>query len=236
MPRHVRRLWLVKTAPILAALAGPVAAQEKAPALPSAREMAEAREDVWGGAAIRQPGGPSFEFYKDLLPPLRYVNTAFRHYPIVLSAPGAAVKARWVSNGSALNALADKPPMWREVGTPVRFLVGEPPEPFGDDPGRLDGPRYDSGFLPIVQAAYQAGPSRVAQEAFAAVRGPLLEHGAVFLKFAAVGAPAAVAARVEHDRPLHAEKGSIRDDRGVLVLFDPAWQWDPSRKELRARV
>jgi hypothetical protein len=236
MPRLGPRHRLVTTAPLLAALAGTVSAQEKDPGLPTAGEMAKAREDVWGEAAIRQPGGPSFEFYKDLLPPLRYVNTLFRHYPIVLSAPGAAVKARWVSNGSALNARADKPPMWREVGTPVRFLVGEPPEPFGDDPGRLDGPRYESGSLPIVRASYRAGPTRVDHEAFAAVREPLLEHGAVLLKFAAVGPPAAVAARVEHDRPLLAEKGSLRDDRGILALFDAAWEWDPSRKELRARV
>src|SRR5688572_20656810 len=71
--------------------------------LPSPRQMADAREDVWGEAAIRHPGGPSYEFFKDLLPPLRYVNTAFKHYPIVLSAPGGAVKARWVSNGSGVN-------------------------------------------------------------------------------------------------------------------------------------
>src|SRR5947209_17156692 len=85
--------------------------------LPSPQEMAAAREDVWAEAAIRQPGGPSYEFFRDLLPPLRYVNTAFRHYPITLSAPAAAVKARWVSNGSGVNLRADKPPMWREVGT-----------------------------------------------------------------------------------------------------------------------
>src|SRR5579871_6724101 len=83
--------------------------------VPSPQEMAAAREDVWAEAAIRQPGGPSYEFFKDLLPPLRYVNTAFRHYPIVLSAPAAAVKARWVSNGSGVNLRADKPPMWREI-------------------------------------------------------------------------------------------------------------------------
>src|SRR4051794_1847750 len=74
--------------------------------LPTAREMAAAHRDVWGEAALRQPGGPSYEFFRDLLPPLRYVNTAFRHYPLVLSAPSAPVKARWVSNGSAVNARA----------------------------------------------------------------------------------------------------------------------------------
>ena len=69
----------------------PSVADPPAEPLPTPREMAAAREDVWGEAAIRAPGGPSYEFFRDLLPPLRYVNTAFRHYPIVLSAPGAPV-------------------------------------------------------------------------------------------------------------------------------------------------
>src|SRR5207237_7865594 len=98
--------------------------------LPSVREMVDAREDVWGEAAIRQPGGPSYEFFRDLLPPLRYVNTDFRHYPIVLSAPGAGIKARWISNGSAVNARANKKPMWREVGFSVTFHVGDRDERF----------------------------------------------------------------------------------------------------------
>src|SRR5262245_2640971 len=100
-------------------LAGPGFGTEP---LPTPAEMAAARRDVWGEAAPRQPDGPSYEFFRDLLPPVRYVNTDFRHYPLVLSAPGAAVKARWVSNGSAVNARANKKPMWREVGTPVHFL------------------------------------------------------------------------------------------------------------------
>src|SRR5262245_4670965 len=120
--------------------------------LPTPKEMAEATADVWGEAALRQPDGPSYEFLEDLLPPVRYVNTDFRHYPIVLSAPAAAVKARWVSNGSAVNARANKKPMWREVGVPVSFRVGDRGEPFGDDLDRLDGPRYADGWLPVVRA------------------------------------------------------------------------------------
>jgi hypothetical protein len=38
-------------------------ADETAKRLPSAREMAEARQDVWGEAALRQPGEPSYEFF-----------------------------------------------------------------------------------------------------------------------------------------------------------------------------
>src|SRR5437763_13237203 len=132
-----------------------VAAARAEPPLPSPREMADAREDVWAEAAIRQPGGPSYEFFRDLLPPLRYVNTSFRHYPVVLSAPAAPVKARWVSNGSGVNLRADKPPMWYEFGTPVRFFAGG--EPFGDDPARTTGPRYADGWLPIVRVSYTVG-------------------------------------------------------------------------------
>src|SRR5690349_4818821 len=128
--------------------------------------MADAREDVWGEAAIRAPGGPSYEFFRDLLPPLRYANTAFRHYPIVLSAPLAPVKARFVSNGSGINLRADKPPMWKEPGIPVSFFVGETPEPFGADIERLDGPVYAGGWLPVVHVGYTAGGVAYRQAAF----------------------------------------------------------------------
>ena len=57
--------------------------------LPTLDEALAARQDVWGLAAMAQPNGPSYEFFARLLPPLRYVNAAFRHYPIVLSAPNA---------------------------------------------------------------------------------------------------------------------------------------------------
>src|SRR5438876_1123758 len=123
----------------LACGAVPGADPGMAPQLPTPAEMAAARTDVWGDAAARQADGPSYEFFKDLLPPLRYVNTDFRHYPIVLGAPAAPVKARWVSNGSAVNARADKKPMWREAGFPVLFRVGHKAETFGDDLERLDG-------------------------------------------------------------------------------------------------
>src|SRR5262249_41574387 len=131
--------------------------QRPTASLPSVQEMAAALQDVWGEAALRQPDGPSYEFFKDLLPPLRYVNTAFRHYPIVLRALWAAVRAGWVRNGSAVNARADKKPMWKEVGFPVHFQVGEPARPFGEDLEQLDGPHYAGGYLPIVQTAYTQG-------------------------------------------------------------------------------
>lgn len=130
---------LVCVAAVLAALVPALAQPPRPKELPTPREMAVAREDVWGEAAIRAPGGPSYEFFRDLLPPLRYTNAAFKHYPIVLSAPLSPVKARWVSNGSGVNLRADKPPMWKEAGTPVAFFVGEKEEAFGADVERLNG-------------------------------------------------------------------------------------------------
>ena len=121
--------WVLLTA--LAPLAIAVAAQGEPVALlsvdrdfPSVQEMIDARTDVWGEAARRQPNGASYEFFKDLLPPLRWVNTDFRHYPIVLSAPRSPHKTRLVSNGGAVNARANKPPMWYEQGVPVALLRG----------------------------------------------------------------------------------------------------------------
>ena len=74
--------------------------------LPTPQEMAASREDLWGEAAIRHPDGPSYEFFKDLLPPLRYVNTAFRHYPIVLSAPADPTGSAGYGTCGILNGLS----------------------------------------------------------------------------------------------------------------------------------
>ena len=198
--------------------------------------MAAAREDVWGEAAIRQPGGPSYEFFRDLLPPLRYVNTAFRHYPIVLSAPGGPIKASWVSNGSGINLRADKPPMWKEAGTPVAIFVGENAEPFGEDVKRLEGPSYDEGYLPIVSVVYTAAKVSYKQLAFAAVRGPLAEHGAVFVAFEA-SEPGRVIARVGTGENLTAAAGQVLDAKGrSIVRFGPEWKWNAERAELVAKV
>ena len=47
----------------------------------------EAGTDLLGEIALNQADGPTYEFFADLMPPLRYVNAAFRQYPLVLAAP-----------------------------------------------------------------------------------------------------------------------------------------------------
>ena len=203
--------------------------------LPSPEEMAASPRDVWGEASLKHPDGPSYEFFRDLLPPLRYVNTRFREYPITLCAPAAPVKARWVSNGSAVNARAEKKPMWKEDGFPISFHVGEPPEPFGEDPSRQDRPRYREGYLPVVQVAYAKGETTYEQEAFVPAGGPLAEHGAAVLRFSARGTTGPVTARLDFDQPVVVGDGSVRDVGGRgLLLYGPGWTWDDARKTLRA--
>lgn len=222
---------------VLFLLAIPAVAVADPPKLPTPQEMAAARTDVWGEAARKHPDGPSFEFFKDLLPPLRYVNTAFKHYPIVLSAPGAPVKARWVSNGSGINLKADKPPMWKEAGTPVAFLVGDRAEPFGATVEQLDGPRYLDGWRPVVRVSYLHGGVPYHQEAFVPTHGPLADHGAVCLTFSARLLPGKVVARIGTGAKLAAADGRVTDAKGhTIVRHGREWTWDADKAELTATV
>src|SRR6478672_3974335 len=98
------RLILILGSCVLPLIGGNAAARGEGGAVPSPEEVYNSPRDLWGEAAIRQPGGPNYEFFRDLLPPLRYVDTRFRCYPIVLSAPSNPTKARLVSDGSSVNA------------------------------------------------------------------------------------------------------------------------------------
>jgi hypothetical protein len=208
------------------------------PHFPKTREeVYSLREDVWAEAAIKQPGGPSYEFFRDLFPPVKYVNAAFKVYPIVLSAPGAKVKARYVSNGSAINPKADQKPMWYDPKFGVEFFVGDKQEPYGADPGRLLGPRFAEGWLPIVQTAYKVGDAVVEQEAFTPSGGLGAEHGAVCVRLRARWGAIPIAARVRADGPLNYTRGgSLADGNGLIVLIPgDLWRWDADRNELLAR-
>lgn len=205
------------------------------PQVPGPQEMVKSREDVWGAAALRQPGGPSYEFFKDLLPPVRYANTAFRHYPIVLGTPGGAIKIRYISNGSGINLRADKKPMWKEGGFPLTFHVGDKGELFGEDVDRLTGPRYRDGSIPILRLVYRQDRAECVQEAFAPVQGILAEHGAALVRFSASPSPTRVVARVADG--IKADENTVRNSDGkIIVYFDNHWTWNGDRKELAARL
>ena len=201
--------------------------------------MIASQADLWGEAALRQPGGPTYEFFAGLLPPLRDVDADFLHYPIVLSAPGSPAKARLVSNGGALNALARQPNWKNETGIPVHVRVGRDREPFGADLARLDGPGYADGFLPIVQLRYTHGGAGYGQEAFAAVDEPLAAAGTAVVRFD-FPAPdrGQIDLRFEYGSELlTARGGTIRDPAGkVLAVYDGNWDWNPARNLLISKA
>lgn len=201
----------------------PVSRPAGANGLPPVGAIADSRTDIWGDAAMRQPNGASYEFFKNLLPPLRYVNAEFRHYPIVLCAPRSSRKVRLVGNGSAVFARANKPPMWFEAGTPITFLVGQPPSVFGQDVKRLDGPHFLDGYLPVVEVNYAGTDGTVfAEEAFAAVTPEYAPRGALMLHFHVPKAKRkgfeAITAQLTTDTPRKMVGNSIVDAQGKTLL------------------
>src|SRR3990167_8374319 len=121
--------------------------------LPKLEEVVAAGRDLWGEASMAEPNGPSYEFFRDLLPPPRYVHADYRYYPIVLSAPQADVKAMLVSNGSGLN-LRGGARSWKDNGTPITFRVGPDEFLFGGLKERVEEPVLADGYLPIVAIDY----------------------------------------------------------------------------------
>jgi hypothetical protein len=146
------------------------------------QQVIDAKTDLWGEAALREPGGPSYEFFEKLLPPLRYVDARYKHYPIVLSAPRSTVKGKIASNGSIVNPLARRVQWVGEAGIPWHLTIGARHEAFGADLSKLKGPRYAEGYLPIVQLEYAGGDGRYRIECFAPTDPPLAAVGAIFLR------------------------------------------------------
>src|SRR5688500_6611993 len=152
-------------------------------------EVLKSKVDLWDEAALKQPGGPTYEFFENKLPPFRYVEAPFRVYPIVLSAPAAPKKVRLLGDGSQVNALARQLNWIGEEGMPVTFRVGMKRETFGSTPKNLIGPKLAGGYLPIAQMHYRDADGGVyAQETFADVDGDSPKLGVAFVRFQALEA------------------------------------------------
>ncbi|MBI5766373.1 MAG: hypothetical protein HZA93_01155 [Verrucomicrobia bacterium] len=228
----------------------------RAATLPTLDEALAAKRDVWGEAAMAQPNGASYEFFAPLLPPPRYVNADFRHYPIVLSAPNAKAKARLISNGSGVN-LRGGARSWHDVGVPFTFRVGPDELVFGTFPARTAEPTLAEGWLPIAEIRYehtspiqsegavpltQRRPQRkdgaeiYRLEAFASTDPALAENGVVFVKFSlAQGATGTLTVSVDQEAPLTFSEGKLKNQAGGLVaLADVNWKWD--RRRLQAKL
>ena len=219
----------------------------------SFEEAVRAKRDVWGEAAMAQPNGASYEFFAPLLPPPRYVNADFRHYPIVLSAPNSPVKARLIANGSGIN-LRGGARSWNDNGLPFTFRVGPDELIFGTFRDRLSEPTLAEGYLPIVEIRYQhispiqsegavpltqVRPQRVPEiyrvEAFAATHPALAANGVVFVKFSlAQGASGFVAVNVADSSPVSFTSGRLTNEKSETVaVFDGQWRWERQRAVAR---
>ncbi|WP_414663650.1 hypothetical protein [Horticoccus sp. 23ND18S-11] len=234
------------------ALTGAVAAT--AP-LPSLDEAMAARRDVWGEAAMAQPNGASYEFMAPLLPPPRYVNADFRHYPIILCAPEAKAKARLISDGRGLNHRGGAR-SWNDVGVPVTFRVGPDEFLFGSLRDRVSEPTLAEGWMPIAEIRYshrspvqsegrvplnqekrELPPEIYRLEAFASTAPDLAAHGVVFVRFdLAQGTNGFVAVDVDADGPVTLEQGRLIDAGGrVRAIFDASWKRERGRMVARLR-
>jgi hypothetical protein len=203
--------------------------------VPTLEQVLNAKQDLWGLAAMNQPNGPSYNFFADLIPPLRYVNADFRHYPIVLCAPGSLKKARLISNGSGVNATAMLK-TWKETGTVVLFTVNGEEELFGSRISSLDGPHCQKGYLPIIQMNYNHGKSTFNEETFASVDWS--EYAVLFMRFILKkGEKGIIRAQIKSDGPLQSKGNTICDSLGnIVVSFDNNWQWDKSKNTLTANL
>ena len=216
------------------------------------RGIARPREHSQGRGDSRRPDrfarrpcpatahGASYEFFENVLPPLRYVHADFKHYIIALSAPHEPQKGRMVSNGSGINLRGNAGVNWPEYACPVAFSVGEvgKEEKFGFDLPRLDGPRYAQGYLPIVELNYRQGASTYSQQVFAPVESPLKESVTIMAHFMLRdGPPGRVAASIAAaDLAVTRDGHLIRraDDGKALIWLDDNWTWDEAGKRLLA--
>jgi hypothetical protein len=240
---------------IVSIVAGPRASVAGASeALPTLDQALASKLDLWGEAAMRQTNGASYEFFEKLLPPPRYVNADFKHYPIVLSAPNSKVKARLISNGSGVN-LRGGARSWNDAGIPILFRVGPDEYLFGAVADRTAEPALAEGYLPIVEIRYrhrspvqaegmvpinqkpvERAPEVYRLEAFASTDPPLAESGVVFVKLSlAEGTNGFVSAEPDAKSEMNPGQGKVTNEQGqVFVVVDKNWGWD--RNGLRARL
>lgn len=231
---------------VAACLVAEVSGQASPSAAVSLADVFASGRDLWGELAMHQPNGASYEFFEPLLSPPRYVHADFRYYPLVLSAPGAKVKAHLISNGSGVN-LRGGVRSWKDRGKPVVFRVGPDEFRFGDLRDRLSLPEPAEGWLPIYEIRYRhpaptqtEGAVPINQkpatheqevyrlEAFVSTDSKLAEHAVVFVQFSlAAGSNGFVTVQLDPAIGSRFESNRIVDSDGKPVVWsDKNWKWE----------
>src|SRR5262245_15546902 len=204
------------------------------------RQIIESKSDLLGEAALKQSGGPSFEFFANKLPPLRYVDARYKHYPIVLAAPRSEVKGRVLSNGSIINPLARRYQWIGEAGIPWHVTLGSRHVPFGDDLAKLNGPHYADGYLPIVQLEYASDDGTYREECFAATDPELAAAGAIFVRFDFPGADRGrIDVEMESGTELLTDGAKLHlvvdAAKKVRLAYDDNFEWRAARSCLMSK-
>jgi hypothetical protein len=228
----MRRAILYFMLPYLASV--PFALGNAALAQFTPQQLVESKADILGEAALKQPGGPGYEFFENVLPPLRYVDARYKHYPIVLSAPRSLVKGKITSNGSIVNPLARRYQWVGEAGIPWHITLGPRHEPFGANLTRLKGPHYVDGYLPIVQLEYEAEDGVYRAEFFAATEQQLAAAGAIFVR---LEFPEADRGRIDVEMESGTEllrdgakqRVVLDDAKKVRAAYDDYFEWRAAR-------
>jgi hypothetical protein len=208
-------------------LGGIASAAELAPSPITFSNAIASKHDAWGEAAMAQPNGPSYEFFESLLPPPRYVNSDFRFYPLVLSAPKAKIKARLISNGSGVN-LHGGTRSWNDTGSSFIFRVGPDELRFGEFLDRLQHPTLAEGYLPIAGIRYAHDVQVYELEAFADTDRALAENALIFVKFSlASGHNDFITVQPDTKTAVKFANGELRNGEGqLLACFDKSWTWE----------
>ncbi len=206
----------------------------------SPQQIIESKIDLLGEAALNQPGGPSLEFFADKLPPLRYVDALYKHYPIVLAGPRSLVKGKLLSNGAIINPLARRYEWIGETGIPWHVTLGPRHLPFGDDLANLDGPHFADGYLPIVRFEYKSDDGDYREECFAATDPQLAAAGAIFVRLEFPGEDRGrIDLEMESANELLTGGGPqhiVPDPtKKVRLAYDDNFEWRPSRNCLMSK-
>ena len=134
---------LVKALGVGTFLVAALASSGRGQALPTPQQMAESREDLWAEAAIKQPGGPSYEF---LAPPVAAATLCEHGVPAL---PGRAQCARGRGEGPLDQQWQRREPAGGQAADVARSghargssLSVRKVRAFGADPARLGEPRW----------------------------------------------------------------------------------------------
>jgi hypothetical protein len=204
------------------------------------QQIIESKTDILGEASLQQPGGPSYEFFEKALPPLRYVDAPYKHYPIVLAAPRSLVKGKVLSTGGIINPLARRYQWVGEAGIPWHVTLGSRHLLFGDDLTKLNGPHFAEGYLPIVQLEYASDDGTYREECFAATDPQLAAAGAIFVRFEF---PAIDRGRIDFEMESGTEllrEGArqhlvLDESKKVRVAYDDNFEWRAARSCLMSK-